>query len=231
MITYSGEIFDKVLYRNNDGELWNVSFYGGCMTVKDADDKPSLMQFVVSENQHVKQIIPYNESTACLLLTQNPAPDKYLIREKLQNQSVEETELSFEMIYTVLEASIRHNNMYNVTYTGSDLLIEEANKSVLNRDVYDRAMYVLHNGGSVQLHRIEVPKSFNKPTFCDFDREVIYKVVNYLYEADPEFQECFTDILTDTEELVTPVSSYNCIIDTIVTEEITHVGAKDYRDC
>lgn len=219
MIVYSGEIFDKVLYRNA-GQMWNASFYVGSRTTINGE----LEQYVIGEDLSVEQVIPYNDSTAPLLLTYNQAPDKYIIKEKLQEKDFgdsEDSELSFDMIYTVLEACIRKNNMYNFSYFGGDLLIEEAIKSPLNRDMCDRAMYVLHNGGRMKLSRIETPKSFKKNTICDFDRENIFKIMNHLYQIDPEFQGCFDDIVTDTEGLVTPVSSHNYIIDTIVTEEIS----------
>lgn len=219
MIVYSGEIFDKVLYRNA-GQMRNASFYTGSRTNINGE----LEQYVIDEDFSVEQMIPYNDSTAPLLLTYNQAPDKYIIKEKLQEKDFgdsEDSELSFDMIYTVLEACIRKNNMYNFSYYGGDLLIEEAIKSPLNRDMCDRAMYVLHNGGCMKLSRIETPKSFKKNTICDFDRENIFKIMNHLYQIDPEFHGCFDDIITDTEGLVTPVSSHNYIIDTIVTEEIS----------
>ena len=219
MITYQGEIFDKVLYRNCDGYMWNASFYVGCRYTNNG----TFEQYVLGENESVNQIIPYNDSTACLLMTFNETPSKYAAKEKIQSDS-EDSELSLEMIYSVLEVSIRRNNMYSVSYTGTDLLIEDAGKSPLNKDVYDSAMYVLRNGGSVLLHRIEIPKSFKKPTTCDFDREIIYKIVNYLYQADDEFRECFNDIISDTEGTITPISSGNYILDTIVTEENSHIG-------
>lgn len=219
MITYQGEIFDKVLYRNCDGEMWNVSFYVGCRYTNNN----VFEQYVLGENESVQQIIPYNDSTACLLLTFNETPPRYAAKEKIQSD-YEDSELSLEMIYSVLDACIRRNNIYSVSYTGSDLLIEDARKSPLNRDVYDSAMYVIHNGGSMQLHRIEIPKTFKKPTTCDFDREIIYKIANYLYQVDDEFMECFNDIISDTEGTITPISSYNYVLDTIVTEEISHIG-------
>ena len=80
MIRFNGEPFDKVLYRNSDDELWNVSLYGGSR-IEDG----VIEQYVISEDDSINQIIPFNEETERLLLTDKLPSYRYQIIEKLEN--------------------------------------------------------------------------------------------------------------------------------------------------
>ena len=77
MIIFNGEPFDKVLYRNSDDELWNISFYGGSR-IEDG----VIEQYVICEDDSINQIIPFNEETERLLLTDKLPPYRYQFIEK-----------------------------------------------------------------------------------------------------------------------------------------------------
>lgn len=212
MIRFNGEPFDKVLYRNSDDELWNVSLYGGSR-IEDG----VIEQYVISEDDSINQIIPFNEETERLLLTDKLPSYRYQIIEKLENGDYA---LDIECVMIIFEDCIRKNNMYSVSYSGKNILIEEAISMPSHKDHFDEAIYVLENGGFVTLNRLQIPDSFNKPTSRKFNAREIHEIFCYLYESDDEFRSCIYDILLDEDCKIVPVSTVNYILDTLVTENI-----------
>lgn len=65
---YKFEVFDKVLVRDDDNDVWKASFYSHPWTSKSGD----LFHFTVGcENSGYLQCIPYNDTTKHLVGTAN----------------------------------------------------------------------------------------------------------------------------------------------------------------
>lgn len=214
MIPFSGEIFDKVLYRNTDEELWKASLYAGCQHRTISYEETRFCQFVTSEKDAVEQIIPYNDETAKLLFTKNEPPYKFRFRGEWQEKK---PELTTEGIYAVIESCLRHNNIYTFTYMAEEKLIQETNCSTLNKDDVDKAMYALTNGGLLEIHKIQcIIRGNERIIFPSFDAELLTRIMQFLWENSDEFMEYFTDILLDEENTFTPKNTYNTVLDMLV---------------
>ena len=66
--------FDKVLVRDSNEEIWNISLFGFTNT-----KCPNVYPFFVLDSNHYMYCIPYNDETSKLIGTANDCPEKYKI--------------------------------------------------------------------------------------------------------------------------------------------------------